>query len=56
LFVPRYISRDTDKRWRDTFGFGLIHGFGFASAASDWDSCSHGYRLSVIDNPSIGYL
>jgi hydrogenase/urease accessory protein HupE len=30
--VENFFSRDIDRRWRDTFGFGLIHGFGFASA------------------------
>ena len=28
-------SRDTDKRWRDTFLFGFIHGFGFASGLKE---------------------
>jgi len=28
-------SRDTDKRWRDTFFFGFIHGFGFASGLKE---------------------
>jgi len=31
-----FLSRDIDKRWRDTFGFGLIHGFGFASALQEF--------------------
>jgi hypothetical protein len=26
--------RDADKRWRITFPFGLVHGFGFAGALS----------------------
>jgi len=30
--AENFFSRDIDKRWRDTFGFGLIHGFGFVSA------------------------
>lgn len=30
--VENFFSRDVDRRWRDTFAFGLIHGFGFASA------------------------
>src|SRR5271170_5922734 len=29
-------SRDVDGRWRVTFAFGLIHGFGFASALRDF--------------------
>jgi hydrogenase/urease accessory protein HupE len=34
--VENFLSRDIDKRWRDTFGFGLIHGFGFASALQEF--------------------
>jgi hypothetical protein len=30
--AENFLSRNIEKRWRDTFGFGLIHGFGFASA------------------------
>jgi hydrogenase/urease accessory protein HupE len=30
--VENFFSRDIDRRWRWTFAFGLIHGFGFASA------------------------
>jgi hydrogenase/urease accessory protein HupE len=33
--VENFFSRDVDHRWRDTFGFGLIHGFGFASALQE---------------------
>ena len=33
--VENYFSRDTDKRWRDTFLFGFIHGFGFASGLKE---------------------
>ena len=33
--VENYFSRDTDKRWRDTFFFGFIHGFGFASGLKE---------------------
>jgi hydrogenase/urease accessory protein HupE len=31
-----FLSSRIDKRWRDTFGFGLIHGFGFASALQEF--------------------
>jgi hydrogenase/urease accessory protein HupE len=34
--AENFLSRDVDKRWRDTFGFGLIHGFGFASALQEF--------------------
>src|SRR5246127_952368 len=34
--AENFISRDIDKRWRDTFCFGLIHGFGFASALQEF--------------------
>lgn len=30
--VENFFSRDIDRRWRVTFVFGLIHGFGFAGA------------------------
>jgi hydrogenase/urease accessory protein HupE len=30
--IENFFSRDIDGRWRVTFAFGLIHGFGFASA------------------------
>jgi hydrogenase/urease accessory protein HupE len=33
--VENYFSRNTDKRWRDTFFFGFIHGFGFASGLKE---------------------
>ena len=29
--VENFFSRKVDQRWRDTFFFGFIHGFGFAS-------------------------
>jgi hydrogenase/urease accessory protein HupE len=29
--VENFFSRDIDRRWRVTFAFGLVHGFGFAS-------------------------
>src|ERR1700731_1778721 len=34
--AENFLSRDIDKRWRGTFGFGLIHGFGFASALQEF--------------------
>lgn len=33
--AENFFSRDVDKRWRDTFLFGFIHGFGFASALTE---------------------
>jgi len=30
--MENFFSRDIDRRWRVAFAFGLIHGFGFASA------------------------
>jgi uncharacterized membrane protein len=29
--VENFFTRKVDGRWRDTFAFGFIHGFGFAS-------------------------
>jgi hypothetical protein len=34
--MENFFSRNVDKRWRDTFAFGLIHGFGFASALQEF--------------------
>jgi hydrogenase/urease accessory protein HupE len=34
--AENFLSRDVDKRWRDAFCFGLIHGFGFASALQEF--------------------
>jgi hydrogenase/urease accessory protein HupE len=31
-----FFSHDVQKRWRDTFVFGLVHGFGFASALQEF--------------------
>jgi len=33
--VENFLSRKTDSRWRDTFLFGFIHGFGFASGLAE---------------------
>jgi hydrogenase/urease accessory protein HupE len=33
--AENYFSRDVDNRWRNTFLFGFIHGFGFASALTE---------------------
>jgi hypothetical protein len=30
--MENFFTRDIDRRWRITFAFGLIHGFGFADA------------------------
>jgi hydrogenase/urease accessory protein HupE len=34
--AENFLSHDVDKRWRDAFGFGLIHGFGFATALQEF--------------------
>lgn len=33
--LENFFSRDIDRRWRVTFAFGLIHGFGFAGALQE---------------------
>jgi len=33
--MENFFSRDIDGRWRVTFAFGLIHGFGFAGALQE---------------------
>lgn len=34
--IENFFSRNVDGRWRVTFAFGLIHGFGFASALQEF--------------------
>ena len=34
--IENFFSSNVDGRWRDTFVFGLIHGFGFASALQEF--------------------
>jgi len=34
--IENFFSRNVDRRWRDTLAFGLIHGFGFASALQEF--------------------
>jgi hydrogenase/urease accessory protein HupE len=34
--AENFFSHDVQKRWRDTFCFGLVHGFGFASALQEF--------------------
>ncbi len=34
--VENFLSRDVPQRWRDTFLFGFVHGFGFASALQEF--------------------
>jgi hydrogenase/urease accessory protein HupE len=34
--AENFFSHDVQKRWRDTFAFGLVHGFGFASALQEF--------------------
>jgi hydrogenase/urease accessory protein HupE len=34
--AENFLSRDVEKKWRITFCFGLIHGFGFASALQEF--------------------
>jgi len=33
--AENFTTRDADKRWREAFLFGLLHGFGFASALQE---------------------
>src|SRR6516225_1092509 len=34
--IENFFSCNVERRWRDTFAFGLIHGFGFASALQEF--------------------
>jgi hydrogenase/urease accessory protein HupE len=39
--VENFFSRDVDGRWKVTFAFGLIHGFGFAGALQEFGLPAH---------------
>jgi len=45
--VQNLLDRGVEKRWLLTFGFGLIHGCGFASALRDLGLGAHGTSLVV---------
>lgn len=34
--IENFFSRDVENRWRITFAFGLVHGFGFAGALQEF--------------------
>ncbi|SFQ21076.1 HupE / UreJ protein [Bradyrhizobium sp. Ghvi] len=51
--VENFFSRDIDRRWRVTFVFGLVHGFGFASALQEIGLPSHAV-LSALAAFNIG--
>ena len=41
-------TRDTRRRWMITFGFGLVHGFGFASVLRELGLPSTGLARSLV--------
>ena len=45
--VENIVRRDMDKRWLLAFGFGLVHGCGFASALRDLGIGSNGSSIVV---------
>jgi hydrogenase/urease accessory protein HupE len=45
--VQNLLCRDVEKRWLLTFGFGLIHGCGFASALRDLGVGANGSGVAV---------
>ena len=45
--VENMVRRDMDKRWLLAFGFGLVHGCGFASALRDLGIGSDGTSIVV---------
>ena len=49
--VENFFSRNVDGRWRVTFTFGLIHGFGFAGALREMGLPAK--RLCRRSRPSI---
>ena len=46
--VENIFRRELKRRWLLTFGFGLIHGFGFASALSDLGIVSSGAASAAV--------
>ncbi len=51
--VENFLSRDIERRWRDTFCFGFVHGFGFASALQDF-GLPKGALLPALASFNIG--
>jgi hypothetical protein len=51
--VENFLSRDIERRWRDTFAFGFVHGFGFASALQDF-GLPKGALLPALASFNIG--
>jgi hydrogenase/urease accessory protein HupE len=45
--MENFFSRDIDRRWRVTFAFGLIHGFGFASALQEVGLPAHAVATAL---------
>jgi hydrogenase/urease accessory protein HupE len=51
--AENFLSRDAGKRWRITFCFGLIHGFGFASALQEF-GLPHSALVPALASFNIG--
>jgi hydrogenase/urease accessory protein HupE len=51
--AENFLSRDVEKRWRITFAFGLIHGFGFASALQAF-GLPRGARIAALASFNAG--
>lgn len=45
--MENFFSRDIDGRWRVTFAFGLIHGFGFAGALQEVGLPAHAVATAL---------
>ncbi len=48
IAIENFFIKDTDKRWRITFFFGLVHGFGFSSVLREMGLPEHGLILSLL--------
>lgn len=48
IAVENFFIEDTDKRWRITFFFGLVHGFGFSSVLREMGLPERGLILSLL--------
>ena len=51
--LENFYSRDIDRRWRITFLFGLIHGFGFADALQEF-GLPRGALVQALASFNIG--
>jgi hypothetical protein len=49
IAVENFFVKDANHRWKLTFGFGLIHGFGFANVLQELGLPGKGLALSLLN-------